>query len=309
MTKVLITGGAGFIGANLVAHLTKAGGYEITVLDNESLGKREHLGDDPVRFVKGDILDEALLHRELEGMDAIVHLAADTRVLDSIKDPSHNFENNVVGSFRLFCAARRAGIKRIVSASTGGAIMGEVEPPVHEGMVPQPLSPYGASKLAMEGYASCFNGAYGMSTACVRFSNVYGPRSFHKGSVVAHFMKQIIQGQELVVYGDGSQTRDYLFVGDLALGVESALKSDGVGAFQLGSGEPTDLNELIELIRQAVGDAYPIKVRYEDFRKGEVVKTWCDVSKAKRELGFATPTSLAAGIQQTWQWFLSQSEG
>jgi UDP-glucose 4-epimerase len=236
----------------------------------------------------------------------VVHLAADTRVMDSVVDPAHNFESNVVGSFNLLELCRELGVHRVVAASTGGAILGEVEPPVHEQMAPQPTSPYGASKLMLEGYLSAYASSYGMSTCALRFSNVYGPRSFHKGSVVAHFYKQVLAGEPLVVYGDGSQTRDFLYAGDLVEAIRIALEGDAEGAYQLGSGAPTTVNELIEHMRTATG--LDLEVVYEDFRPGEIRDTWCDITKARQNLGFAPTTPLPDGLRRTWEWFTKASE-
>ena len=203
MPKILITGGAGFIGANLIERIHD--GHEIVVLDNESLGRQENIAQFDVDFIHGDIASDADLSRALEGVDKVVHLAADTRVMDSIEDPEKNFRANVIGSFRLLLACRQRGIESIVNASTGGAIIGEAEPPVHEEMVARPTAPYGASKLAVEGYCSAFNAAYGMRIVTLRFSNVYGPRSAHTASAVHHFFKEILAGRTLEVYGDGTR--------------------------------------------------------------------------------------------------------
>jgi len=306
--NILITGGAGFVGTNLVAKLARNPGHSILVLDDESLGKREYLAEfRDVEFVRGDIRDGDCLRQVLAGRDVIVHLAADTRVMDSISDPSKNFSVNVSGSFELLQCAREAGVRKIVNASTGGAILGEVEPPVHEGMVASPLSPYGAAKLAVEGYMSAFSGSYGMNAISLRFSNLYGPRSYHKGSVVAAFYKDLLACRPLTVYGDGSQRRDFLFVEDLVDGIEQAMTSDVTGVFQLGSGRPTSLNELIDAIRGVVGSAIDVEVDYKEFRQGEIHSTWCDIGRAREAFGFDPSTSLAEGLQRTWDWFLSVS--
>jgi UDP-glucose 4-epimerase len=307
MERVLITGGAGFIGVHLADHLIRSGDYVVTVLDNESLGHRDHLDNGDVRFVEGDVRSREDLRAALEGQHAVVHLAAATRVMDSIADPAHNFENNVVGTFNVLEECRAQGIGRIVAASTGGAIVGDVTPPVHERMAAQPASPYGASKLMLEGYLSAYANSYGMQTCALRFSNIYGPRSFHKGSVIAHFFKRILSGAPLVVYGDGSQTRDFLYVGDLVEGIRAALDSDAVGAFQLGSGKPTTVNELLELMRDATGR--DLDVQYVDFRAGEVRQTWSEIDKARDGFGFDPTTSLDEGIRRTWAWFGAQAEG
>jgi UDP-glucose 4-epimerase len=171
-------------------------------------------------------------------------------------------------------------------------------------MAPQPTSPYGASKLMLEGYLSAYSSSYSLSTCALRFSNIYGPRSFHKGSVVAHFYKQILEGEKLVVYGDGSQTRDYLYVGDLVQGIWTAVQSEAQGAFQLGSGKPTTLNQLLDHMRTVTG--LDLDVVYEDFRAGEVKDTWCQIQKARDGFGFDPATELEDGLGQTWEWFSAQ---
>jgi UDP-glucose 4-epimerase len=139
---------------------------------------------------------------------------------------------------------------------------------------------------------------------CLRFSNVYGPRSFHKGSVVAHFFKQVLQGKCLTVYGDGEQTRDFVFVDDIAAGIADALALDkGGNAYQLGTGVETSVNELIQMIRRCVGDAVPVSVMHEPARKGEVLRSYCDISLARRELGYSPQIDLQEGLARTWQWF------
>ena len=305
-TRILITGGCGFVGANLISHLTEVGGYDISVLDNESLGEYKTIEPFGVTFIKGDLRDKDAVATAVNNQDAVVHLAADTRVMDSIKNPEFNFEVNVVGTFNLLTAARAAGVRRIVNASTGGAILGEVPPPVNELMAPNPSSPYGASKLAVEGYCSAFGESYGLPTISLRFSNVYGPLSVHKGSVVAAFFRQILKGETLVVYGDGSQQRDYVYSQDLAAGIRLAIDSQHTGPFQLGTGVPTSVNELIDHMRAVVGDEYPVKVEYKDFRAGEILHTYCDISKARATLGFDPSTSVPDGLASTWKWFLDQ---
>lgn len=303
---VLITGGAGFVGTNLVAHLLEVGSYEIRVLDNQSTGDRAHLAGMDVEFLDGDIRDREVVSQALRGVDAVVHLAADTRVMDSIADPAHNFDTNVAGTFNLLEAMRVAGIGRIVNASTGGAILGEVPPPAHEEIAPKPISPYGASKLAVEGYLSAYAGAYGMSAVSLRFSNIYGPRSYHKGSVVAHFFKTLVKGDELTIYGDGTQVRDYLYAGDLVQGIRQALDQPVSGVFQLGTGQPTSLNELVALMEEVVGPEWRVRVNHASFRDGEIHTNWCDITKAREQLGFDPKTPLDDGLRATWQWFLKE---
>lgn len=301
--SILVTGGCGFIGSNLIELLRQREDCDIRVLDDESTGSKRDIAPFDVEIIEGDIADARCVDKALKGVDVVVHLAADTRVVDSIAKPEQNFRTNVAGTFNLLCRMKEAGVSRIVNASTGGAILGEVEPPVHEGMAAAPLSPYGASKLAAEGYCSAFAGAYGFSATSLRFSNVYGPRSYHKGSVVAHFFRQILAREELVVYGDGSQTRDYVFVGDLCEGILMVLKSGARGVFQLGTGVPTTINELIAKMEGVLGDDLELRVRYEPFRPGELRHTWCDISNARRAFGYTPGTALDVGLRRTWEWF------
>ena len=302
--NVLITGGCGFIGANLVRVLTELDLVRsIRVVDDESSGCRGAIAPCDVEFVKGDIRDRDLMRRALRNIDAVVHLAADTSVIESLADPMKSFDVNVAGSFQLLMLMREAGVSRLVNASTGGALLGEATPPVHEEMIPRPTSPYGAAKASVEAWCSAFAGSYGLESVSLRFSNVYGPMSLHKGSVVATFIRRILDGAPLVVYGDGSQTRDYVFVDDLCEGVVAAMTAGRSGAFQLGSGIGTTINRLIEEITKVIDSGYRPRVRYEPFRVGEVRHNWTDVRKARDELGWTPRTSLPAGLARTWSWF------
>jgi UDP-glucose 4-epimerase len=300
--KILLTGGAGFVGSNLISRLQEIGGYEVVVFDNEILGKRDFISDLRHEFVHGDIRDSVAVKRAMDGVDAVVHLAADTRVIPSIANPSFNMDVNVQGSFNILEAMRETGVSRLVNASTGGAIMGEVEPPVHEEMTPHPASPYGASKLAVEGYCSAFSASYGMSCVSLRFSNVYGPRSFHKGSVIAHFMKQLLNDRPLEVFGDGTQTRDFVHVRDLSDGIVAALQNRASGVLQLGTGRPTPVNEIITLLEEVTG--LRPNVVYREFRAGEVRHTWCKIDRARGAIGYDPGISLREGLGDTWRWFL-----
>src|SRR5271157_5178303 len=173
MRSYLVTGGCGFIGVNLVYRLVKRGA-RVRVLDNLSLGRREDIEPLGIDLQVGDIRDPATLVKVCQGVDMVVHLAAHTRVVESVLQPEMNFEINAIGTINVLRACRDAGVRKVIFASTGGALLCEQEPPVHEGMVPQPVSPYGASKLVGEAYCSAFFGSYGLNTVALRFSNVYG---------------------------------------------------------------------------------------------------------------------------------------
>jgi UDP-glucose 4-epimerase len=300
--KLLVTGGAGFVGSNLVSHLSKTGSYDIVVLDNFSVGQKFMGILDNVQVIRGDFTDRTTLTQALFGVDAIVHLAALSGVIDSIDNPIPSFKTNVEGTVNLLELARQANLKRFINASTGGAIMGEVIPPISEEMPPSPLSPYGASKLAIEGYCSAFSGAYGMSCVNLRFSNLYGPISAHKKSVIAMLIKKAISKEMINIFGNGMQTRDYLFIGDLVTAIHNLLQSDASGTFQLGSGVGTPLLSVLGMVQDLAKD--PLNVQFLPSRAGEIHNTWCNIDKAKRMLGYSAPTILETGIKKTWDWYL-----
>ena len=298
---ILITGGLGFIGTNLILRLRQRGEYNLTVLDNYSNTSTVLDAAGGMTIIKGDIGDKDLVSAAVKGKDAVVHLAAHTRVIDSIQQPLKNFSDNVIGTLNVLEAMRSHGVKRIINASTGGAILGEVPPPVHEGIAPSPMAPYGASKLAAEGYCSAYAHSYGLSYMNLRFSNIYGKYSLNKSSVVAAFMKDIMNKGAVTVYGDGTQTRDYLYVDDLADGIIEAMHADENGTFQLGSGKPTSINELLGILWEV--SPVEFTCAYEDFRVGEIRHTYCDITKARECFGYNPSTSLTSGIRLTWDWY------
>ena len=301
--NILITGGLGFVGSNIIETANSNGFASITVLDNETLGSPSDIAGLKATHVKGDLNDLPLLKELIDNSDAVIHLAADTTVIGSIENPRHNFETNVVGIFNVLETMRELNKNKLVFASTGGAIIGEGKLPLDEEQVANPLSPYGASKLAGEGYLSAYAASFGMSAIAYRFSNVYGPRSFHKGSVVAAYMKAILAGDPLTVYGDGSQTRDFVFVKDLCAVILKSLEIECSGVFQLGSGTETTLLELLDLLSETVGDDLSGRIEFKPVRSGEVHRTYCDINKAKRRLNYDPTTSLQEGLNETWKWF------
>lgn len=304
MTSYLVTGGCGFIGVNLVSRLVGRGD-RVRVLDNLSLGRREDIEPLAAELEVGDIRDYATVAKACKGADVVVHLAAHTRVVESVSDPELNFEINAIGTMNVLRACREAGVRKMILASTGGAILGEQEPPVHEGMVPRPVSPYGASKLVGEAYCSAFFGSYGLNTVALRFSNVYGPYSYHKGSVVAQFFRNLMQKEPLVIYGDGEQTRDFLYVTDLVEAILLADKGDTPGeVFQIASGRETSLRALLDAMKKAIPEL-TFDVRYEPVRAGEIRRNYASIEKARRMLGYDPKTRLEDGLKNTWRWFLS----
>jgi UDP-glucose 4-epimerase len=298
----LVTGGAGFVGVNLI-RLLASRGIAVRVLDDLSQGRRTDLDGLGADLVVGDIRDRATVEQVLDGVDVVVHLAAHTRVVESIADPLESFDVNARGTLLLLDAARRhGGLRRFVFASTGGAILGDATPPVHEDMPAHPLAPYGASKLAGEGYCSAYFGSYGLPTVALRFSNVYGPYSYQKASVVAAFFKRILAGEPLVVYGDGTQTRDFLFVGDLCRVILGAVEHDCAGqVFHIAAGVETSIGELTERLLAVTGTRVPVERR--PARAGEVYRNCARIDRARSVIGFDPSTSLDAGLAATWAWF------
>lgn len=303
---VVVTGGCGFIGVNVGRHLG-ATGYRTVAFDNFSSGKAEDAraaGYDDV--VEGDIRDAAALSAAIDGAVGVVHLAAHTGVVDSVTDPAYDADINITGTMNALIAARDGGASAFVFASSG-APLGSVNPPGHEGLAARPLSPYGASKLAGEGYCSAFAGSYGLATTSLRFTNVYGPYSYHKGSVVAHFMKRIMEGEPLIVYGDGGQTRDFLYVDDLCSAVLAVLDRKPMGElFQLGTGTETSVNELVAELQMLFPDR-EIEIRHEPARAGEIARAFSDIDKARQGLGYDPVVGLADGLARTRDWFVGAS--
>lgn len=302
--RVLVTGGAGFVGANLVPRLVAAG-RRVRVLDNLTTGAAAHLDGVDVDWAVGDIRDAAAVDAAMDGISAVVHLAAAGSVVDSVADPAANFEVNAMGTFRVLDAARRAGVERVVLASTGGALIGDATPPVDEMSLPRPISPYGASKLAGEGYAHAFAAAYGMRTICLRFANVYGPHSERKKGAVTTFFRALHAGTPITIYGDGTASRDYIHVDDICAALQSALRAElpGGTVLHIASGVETSAAGLARLCCVAAGrPEHP--VRYAPARPGEVGRNFASYARAADLLGYAPGVGVAEGLRRTWDWYV-----
>ena len=324
----LITGGCGFIGTNLVKNLVEEGSHFIRVIDNLSVGTREDLSrvcqftepkpahlspqsstlsPDKVELIVGDILDADLALRTAQGTDVIVHLAASAGVQQSVEDPIIDCTINVLGTLNYLEAARQNNVKRFVFASSGAAV-GESEPPIHEEVVPQPVSPYGAGKVAGEGYCSAYFLTYCIDTVALRFGNVYGPLSSHKNSVVAKFIRQAINGEILEIYGDGNQTRDFIHIDDLSHAIRLAAGVDGIGGetFQIASNKETSIVELVQGLLPILSAAGidGVKSVHAESRPGEIRRNFSDTSKARNLLGWQAKVGLKEGLEKTVRWFL-----
>jgi UDP-glucose 4-epimerase len=261
-----------------------------------------------VELLVGDIKDEDLALRAAERADVIVHLAANTGVMPSVEDPRADCMSNVLGTLNYLEAARHNGVGRFVFASSGGTVIGEAEPPIHEEMVAHPVAPYGASKLAGEGYCSAYFKTFGIETVALRFGNVYGPLSGHKNSVVARFIKRALDGEVLEIYGDGTQTRDFIYVADLVRAVRLAATVDGVGGevFQIATSAETTVQELTDKLLPALASAglNNIEIRKTAARRGEVRRNYADTSKAHRMLGWKAAVGLDDGLARTVDYFV-----
>jgi len=339
--RILITGGCGFIGTNLVSHILKnAMNTHIRVLDNLSVGTREALSevchfrevksaslfaDIPhgrVELIVGDIRDPDVCLLCCRDIDAVVHLAAQSGVPVSVENPQLDCAINVTGTLNVLEACRKNSVGEFVFASSG-APLGEVEPPIHEQKVPRPVSPYGASKLAGEAYCSSYYKTFGVKTVVLRFGNVYGPGSQHKTSIVAKFFRHALNGQPLEIYGDGTQTRDFIYISDLCNAISLSLKalcpavngkghaisnSDVVAGeiFQIATFRETTVSEIAEkikvLIERDTGEK--VNIVHGEKRIGDVQRNYSDISKAKKLLGFQPLYDLDAGLYETWQSFV-----
>lgn len=322
--KWLITGGCGFLGTSLIQRLQQEGGHSIRVLDNLSVGTRgdlqqvcdyhevgnqemPKLADGVVQLVVGDILDDPLALQVAIGIDVIVHFAANTGVGPSVENPRADCYANVIGTLNYLEAARLNHVSRFIFASSG-APAGEVEPPIHEELPPHPVSPYGASKLAGEGYCSAYKRTFGVDTVMLRFGNVYGPGSIHKSSVVAKFIRSALRGETLEVYGSGRQTRDFIYIDDLIDAVMLAATVPNVGgeAFQIASNRETTVLEMTAqlvdvLAKLGRGD---VKIVNGESRLGDVMRNYSDTSKARCRLGWTSNVGLEEGLERTVRYFM-----
>jgi UDP-glucose 4-epimerase len=300
--KVLVTGGAGFIGTNLVQLLCDQG-HAVRVLDNLSIGHRDAI-ENLAEIVVGDVLDPDQLNRAISGVDGAVHLAAQTGVPGSLLDPRHDCQTNVLGTLNVLEACRHQGVNRLVFASSN-APLGRQPPPATEDKAPLPISPYGASKLAGEGYCLAYHGSWGLGTIVLRFANVYGPYSAHKGSVVAKFFKDILTTGRITIDGDGRQTRDFIYVGDLCRAISLALESEiGGEVFQIATGVETSILDLATMVQATTQK--PVDTQHSPSRRGDIRKNYSDIGKATRLLHWVPQVSLADGLRQTWQWFVKR---
>ena len=309
--NILVTGGAGFIGSNLVDRLSL--GNRVIVLDNLSSGLPSNLGQSKERitFIKGDVLDKGLLKDIVAEVEFVFHLAANVGNVKSIEDPGFDMEVNIKGTINLLEACVNSNIKRLVYSSSG-AIFGEAKYlPVDEDHPLNPESPYGVSKLAAEKYCFAFHKVHGLPITALRYFNAYGPRQGSSGyaNVIAIFFSRIRDGKPLTIFGDGEQTRDFVFVEDIVkANILAATQPAAVGEiFNIATGQESSVNQIVSIINQISGQEN--EVIYADSRAGEVKHSRANIEKAQRVLGYNPEINLQEGLPLTWKEEMTERSG
>lgn len=305
--RVLVTGGAGFIGSNLCRGL-RAEGATVVALDNLSTGFRANLGSFPdIEFVEGDIRQPETVEDAVRRCEIVFHLAASVGNLRSIEDPLADSETNVLGTINVLQAARRAGVGKVVYSSSA-AIFGELKQlPIREDHPVEPDSPYGASKLAGEKQCLAFGRLFDLEVVCLRYFNVYGVNQRYDayGNVIPIFAHRLLKGQPLVIYGDGEQTRDFVHVDDVVRANIAAALAPGVtGAFNIGSGTAVTINRLAELMRTFVPS--PVAIEHGPARPGDVRHSRAEIAAAREALGFRPQVQLEGGLRAYQEWVSTQ---
>lgn len=305
----LVTGGAGFIGGHICERLIKEG-HGVRVLDNFSNGKEENLSPfrDQIELIRGDVRDTQVLAEAVKGVYVVFHEAALGSVPRSVADPVSTHESNITGTLNVLLAARDAGVRRVVFASSSSVYGETAELPKHEAITPQPLSPYALSKLAGEHYISIFNRVYGFEAVSLRYFNIFGPRQDPESqyaAVIPKFVTALINGERPVVYGDGLQSRDFTYVENVVEANLLASEADGIsgGAFNVACGGRYTLLDLLDRIKKLMGsDLEPI---HEDARTGDVRDSQAAIEAASQAFGYNVKVDFDEGLRRTVEWFTS----
>lgn len=303
MSKIIVTGGAGFIGSNLVDALIEKG-HEVGVVDNLSTGSRENLNA-KAKFFELDITNKDNLEKVFDDFrpEAVFHLAAQASVIVSSEKPSQDVQINVIGTINLLECCKQFGVKKFIFSSTGGAIYGDDAPrPTVETATERPISPYGIDKLCAEGFVRFFS-SDNLQTVRLRYANVYGPRQNSKGEagLIAIFSSKMISGEEAQIYGDGTHTRDYVYVGDVVSANLKALESTKSDVYNIGTSKETSVNEVVKTLQKEIGSSS--KVVNTPYKAKEQEASSLNAEKAQAELGWRSETTLEEGLQKTIAWF------
>jgi len=306
MKKAVVTGGAGFIGSHLAEELAKRG-WSVIILDDLSTGKRDNiemlLNQDRLEFVEGSVLAIDLLEKLFHGVDCVFHQAAIPSVPRSIENPLASHEANATGTLNVLIAARDAGVRKVVYASSSSVFGDTPTLPKREDMAPNPQSPYAVAKRAGEYYCRVFEEVYGLATVCLRYFNVYGPGQdpdSEYAAVIPRFIKRALEGKAPVIFGDGEQTRDFAFVKDAAESNILAAESEACGVFNIGNGKSITVNELAKQVLSITGSkAEPV---HEEPRPGDITHSVADISRA-RAIGYEPKYTLEEGLKRTVEEF------
>ncbi len=307
MSKVIVTGGAGFIGSNLAEELSKQG-HQVIIIDDLSTGRESNvdsiLQNGQAEFINGDITSLPLLQRLFSGADYVFHQAAIPSVPRSVKDPESSNNVNINGTLNVLIAARDNKVKKVVYASSSSVYGDTPTLPKTEDMVPNPLSPYAVTKLTGEYYCRVFNDIYGLKTVCLRYFNVFGPRQDPNSAyaaVIPLFMSLVLQGKPPVIFGDGEQTRDFSYIKDVVQANIQAVESQATGIYNLGSSQRITINELVSLILD-LAENRDIKPVYREPRSGDIVHSLADISRAKAAFGYNPAYTLKKGLEETFNY-------
>lgn len=305
--EILITGGAGFIGSHILAQLQGRRDMDVVVFDNLSSGSKEHVPAG-MELVEGDVCDEAAVDALFADhhFDAVIHLAAQTMVPTSVEQPVLDCQINLEGVLHVLEACRIHGTGHILFSSSAAVYGDNLHIPLKETERLVPTSPYGITKMATEHYLRVYHELYGMDATVFRFANVYGERQGEKGEggVVSIFCKLLSQRQGITVFGDGNQTRDFVYAGDIAQAIIRALPLKGYHTMNVSTGQETSINDLIRSFEKAVG--YTVPVQYTAPRTGDILRSVLSNEALKRDLGFVPAMDLEEGIRRTYDWYRSQ---
>lgn len=301
--KILVTGGAGFIGSAIVSKALSRG-HEAVVLDNLSTGYTENLGDLNVDFVKGDVLDRQLVRDVAAKAEVIFHLAASVGNIRSMENPYADVEANYVGTLNVLEAARENGIDQVIYSSTAAGYGEPKYLPIDEDHPFNPDSPYGVTKIAAEKLALSYGRNYGIKVACLRYFNAYGVNQRYDayGNVIPIFAQRLARKLPIVIYGDGSQSRDFVNVNDIARANILALEQKVTGYYNIATGKKTTINELVETFERVSGITPDIE--YAPPRKGEVIHSVASIDKAEKAINYLPEVSLNEGLGEYWEWYL-----
>jgi nucleoside-diphosphate-sugar epimerase len=305
--RYLVTGGAGFIGSNIVDELIRRG-HEVTVLDDLSAGKESNLADvrGKIDLHIGSITDLATVQSACHGAECVIHLAARTSVPRSVQNPVETNHVNIDGTLNVLVAARDAKVRRCVYAASSSAYGETPTLPKTEAMQPNPISPYGITKYVGELYAQVFGRVYGLENVCVRYFNVFGPRqdpTSQYSGVLSRFMLAVIEGQPPVVYGDGEQSRDFTFIENIVDETLRACQAKGASGmvFNGGTGARITLNQVLKLLEKVTGEK--IQAKYDPPRTGDIRDSQADITLARKVLGYEPRVHFEEGLQRTWEWY------